>query len=151
LQRPTVTSSFSFTKNRSINNNPNLKIYAMLIKQGRTKLAMRKLTFILVFIISSFYLTISFAGTCGGQTPCPRKSCADDICCARMGGVSYCDSSAGRLVCNNGYFSSCYCSHHAVMDLQLLEGCCLWQGGVASTDISEECSLHNRSTFGGIW
>ena len=124
---------------------------------------MRKLTFIVVFIISSVYLSTGFAGTCGGKIPCERKSCADDICCARMGGVSYCDSSAGRLVCNNGYFSSCYCTHHAVMDLQLLQGCCLWQGGVATTDeltghvichngtISPECSLRNRSTFGGIW
>lgn len=76
-----------------------------------------------------------------------------DSCCAKMGGVSYCDSSAGRFVCNNGFYSACYCTRHSVMDLQLLKGCCLWQGGVLPTQdrtglvvcndgsISEECSL----------
>ncbi|HHF7345949.1 TPA: neurogenic locus notch [Legionella feeleii] len=61
-------------------------------------------------------------------------SCAKTVCCGDMGGINYCDSSAGRYVCNNGYFSSCYCTRHAVMDLQKLQGCCLWQGGVFSTD-----------------
>ncbi|AHE66786.1 hypothetical protein [Legionella oakridgensis] len=84
-------------------------------------------------------------GTC--YSPCPS-------CCENMGGVSYCDSSAGRFVCNNGYYSSCYCSRHAVMDLQKLKGCCLWQGGVMSADdqglvvcnnggVSEVCSTQN--------
>jgi hypothetical protein len=59
--------------------------------------------------------------------------CAQLACCGGSG-ISYCDSSAGRYVCNNGYFSSCYCTRHAVMDLQKLQGCCLWQGGVFSTD-----------------
>lgn len=58
--------------------------------------------------------------------------CAD--CCNKMGGIQYCDSSAGRFVCNNGYYSSCYCTRHAVMDLQKVEGCCLWQGGVMAID-----------------
>lgn len=75
------------------------------------------------------------------------------LCCSKMGGVNYCDSSAGRLVCNNGFYSTCYCTPHAVMDLQLLSGCCLWRGGVRPDydtsglvvcndgSVSEECSL----------
>jgi len=74
------------------------------------------------------------------------------ICCGAMGGIRYCDSSAGRFVCNNGYYSSCYCDRHASMDLQKIRGCCLWHGGVLSNDdgtglvvcrdgsVSEECS-----------
>jgi hypothetical protein len=76
-----------------------------------------------------------------------------DSCCSQMGGVSYCDSSAGRLVCRNGFYSTCYCTPHAIMDLQLFRGCCLWKGGVVPTfnpnglivcndgSVSEECSL----------
>ncbi|KTC80035.1 hypothetical protein [Legionella cherrii] len=76
-----------------------------------------------------------------------------DGCCSNMGGISYCDSSAGRLVCKNGFYSTCYCTPHAVMDLQLFRGCCLWKGGPVTTytitglvvcndgSISEECSL----------
>ena len=75
-----------------------------------------------------------------------------DNCCSGMGGTQYCDSSAGRMVCKNGEYSSCYCTRHAVMNLQELEGCCLWQGGVLKTDmhhhvickngaVSEICSL----------
>ena len=56
-----------------------------------------------------------------------------DGCCSKMGGVSYCDSSAGRLVCKNGFYSACYCTPHAIMDLQLFRGCCLWKGGVVQT------------------
>jgi hypothetical protein len=49
------------------------------------------------------------------------------------------------------------------MDLQLLQGCCLWQGGVSSTDtagqvfcndgtVSEECTLQNISAMGTtVW
>lgn len=78
-----------------------------------------------------------------------------DGCCNKMGGVNYCDSSAGRVVCKNGFYSACYCTRHAVMDLQLLKGCCLWKGGVMPTfdssglivcndgSVSEECSLGN--------
>lgn len=74
-------------------------------------------------------------------------------CCSTMGGVSYCDSSAGRLVCKNGFYSACFCTPHGVMDLQLLRGCCLWRGGVVQGfnttgavmcndgSVSEECSL----------
>ena len=85
------------------------------------------------------------------------------VCCDGMGGVSYCDSSAGRLICNNGFFSACYCTRHAVMDLQLLTGCCLWRGGVLSPNdgyghvvcndggISEECSLQIPSQSAAAW
>lgn len=86
-----------------------------------------------------------------------------DGCCKGMGGISYCDSSAGRLVCKNGFYSACYCTRHAVMDLQLLKGCCLWRGGVFPTfddngltvcndgSISEECSLQNPEERVATW
>ncbi len=77
-----------------------------------------------------------------------------DNCCGSMGGVQYCDSSAGRMVCKNGEYSACYCTRHAVMDLQKIAGCCLWQGGVFKINekgwvicnnggLSEICSLGN--------
>lgn len=77
-----------------------------------------------------------------------------DHCCSEMGGVNYCDSTTGHYVCKNGYFSNCYCTRHANMDLQKLSGCCLWEGGIAKRDlkgrihcrdgsISELCSLQN--------
>lgn len=84
-------------------------------------------------------------------------------CCKQMGGVSYCDSSAGRLVCQNGFYSTCYCTRHAVMDLQLFKGCCLWHGGVLPTfdntglvvcndgAISEECSLQSPTQSVSTW
>lgn len=86
-----------------------------------------------------------------------------DGCCKKMGGINYCDSSAGRLVCNNGFYSACYCTRHAVMDLQLLKGCCLWRGGVYKISertglvvcnngsYSEECSLENPRERIAIW
>ena len=75
-----------------------------------------------------------------------------DNCCSSMGGVQYCDSSAGRFVCQNGEYSTCYCTRHAVMDLDKIKGCCLWQGGVFKVDerglvicnngaVSELCTL----------
>ena len=51
-------------------------------------------------------------------------------CCKNHQGISYCDSSSGRYVCGNGDISQCYCSRHAIIDLQLLKGCCTWDGGV---------------------
>lgn len=84
-------------------------------------------------------------------------------CCDQMGGVEYCDSSAGRLVCKNGFYSSCYCTRHAIMDLQQLQGCCLWQGGVLGSDettglvicknggVSEICSLQNPPQSVATW
>lgn len=86
-----------------------------------------------------------------------------DSCCNKMGGVNYCDSSAGRLVCNNGFYSACYCTRHAIMDLQLLSGCCLWHGGVLPTydtsglvvcndgAVSEECSLQKPKDRIAAW
>lgn len=88
---------------------------------------------------------------------------ANGKCCSKMGGVQYCDSSAGRMVCKNGFYSSCYCTRHAIMDLQLLQGCCLWQGGVMPTydttglvvcndgSISEECSISKENNRVGIY
>ena len=83
-------------------------------------------------------------------------------CCAGMGGVKYCDSSAGRFVCQNGSYSSCYCTRHAVMDLQRIQGCCLWQGGVLIVDevglvicndggVSEVCSLQTPVETVSVW
>ena len=89
-----------------------------------------------------------------------HSACPD--CCAKMGGVQYCDSSAGRFVCNNGFYSSCYCTRHAVMDLQKIQGCCLWQGGVMAQDamglvicnngsVSELCSLQDPVQRVAAW
>ncbi len=86
--------------------------------------------------------------------------CAD--CCAHMGGIQYCDSSTGRYVCQNGNYSSCYCTKHAVMDLQRVSGCCTWQGGVLLVDetglvicnngsTSEICSLQTPVESVSIW
>ncbi len=88
---------------------------------------------------------------------------ANSSCCAKNNGIRYCDSSSGRFICNNGTTSACYCTRHAVMDLQLLSGCCLWKGGVMLSyentgivtcndgSISEECSLSNTDKRIGIW
>lgn len=76
-----------------------------------------------------------------------------DHCCANRGCIQYCDASAGRFVCGDGEYSSCYCTRHAVMDLQKIQGCCLWQGGVFKIEdpshlvicndgsVSEICSI----------
>ncbi|WP_214608461.1 hypothetical protein [Legionella maceachernii] len=88
--------------------------------------------------------------------------CDKQLCCHAMGGISYCDSVAGRYVCNNGYYSTCYCTRHAVMNLQKLSGCCLWQGGVMAVNelgnvvcnngsISEVCSLQNPTQQVSSW
>jgi hypothetical protein len=89
-----------------------------------------------------------------------HSACAN--CCAKMGGIQYCDSSSGRYVCANGYYSSCYCDRHAVMDLQKFQGCCIWQGGVMVVDpvglvicnnggISELCSLQTPVESVSVW
>lgn len=78
--------------------------------------------------------------------------CEANSCCKGMGGIQYCDSSAGRFVCRNGSYSACYCTKRAVMDLQHVAGCCTWQGGVMVVSptglvvcnngaISEVCSI----------
>lgn len=83
-------------------------------------------------------------------------------CCNGMGGARYCDSSAGRVVCNNGFYSSCYCKATAVMDLQFISGCCLWQGGVMKVDpmgivictdgsVSAICSTITASKKASAW
>lgn len=77
---------------------------------------------------------------------------ACDTCCSAQHGIHYCDSSSGLYVCRNGQLSTCYCTRHAIMDLQKLQGCCLWHGGVFKIDptglvicydggVSEFCSL----------
>ena len=66
-------------------------------------------------------------------------SCGNNCCCEDKGGIQYCDSSAGRYVCSDGDYSSCYCTRNAVMDLQRIRGCCLWQGGVMK--IEEDTGL----------
>ena len=106
---------------------------------------------ILIAFTLLFTLTIADAASCTGAQARTRR-CRVEPCCGRMGGINYCDSSAGRLVCNNGYYSSCYCDRHAIMDFQRIEGCCLWQGGVLAVEeagmiicnnggVSEVCSL----------
>ena len=75
------------------------------------------------------YLLVSFCYASIANASC--EDCQCDNCCGQMGGIQYCDSSAGRYVCNNGDYSTCYCTIHAIMDLQKLQGCCLWEGGVA--------------------
>ena len=92
--------------------------------------------------------------------PVAYSVCPD--CCSQMGGINYCDSSAGRYVCNNGYYSTCYCTIHAVMELEHVQGCCLWQGGVLTIDpmglvicnsggVSEVCSLQTPPKSAAIW
>lgn len=94
------------------------------------------------------------------SSPMAYSVCAD--CCNQMGGIQYCDSSAGRYVCMNGYYSSCYCTRHAVMDMQRIEGCCIWQGGVLTVDevglvicndggVSEICSLQTPTKSVATW
>ncbi len=96
----------------------------------------------------------------GMSSQAAYSACPD--CCSKMGGIQYCDSSAGRYVCKNGYYSSCYCTRHAVMDLQRIEGCCIWQGGVMLVDnvglvicnnggVSELCSLQTPVQAVSIW
>lgn len=97
-----------------------------------------------------------------GLFNCLALSAFAESCCNQMGGINYCDSSAGRFVCNNGFYSACYCTRHAVMDLQLLQGCCLWRGGVMPTydsnlvicndgSVSEECSLQIPNQSIAAW
>lgn len=123
---------------------------------------MRLLLQLIIFTLL-FNLNNSFASRC---EQCEKKKCASscytDKCCQAMGGVQYCDSSAGRLVCNNGFYSSCYCTRHAVMDLEHVQGCCLWQGGVLDIDptglvicnngaVSEVCTGETPSQSIASW
>lgn len=89
----------------------------------------------LLFVSVLFFgINAAWAGSCGGCVKGQNCKQTCDTCCSGMGGIQYCDSSAGRLVCNNGSYSSCYCTRHAVMDLTHIQGCCLWQGGVMTYD-----------------
>lgn len=103
----------------------------------------------------AFPLSMLYFLTTTAYAACPQ-------CCQDMGGIQYCDSSAGRYVCQNGYYSSCYCTIHAVMDLQRVKGCCLWQGGVMVVDptglvicnnggTSEVCSIQTPVKKVSIW
>ena len=103
----------------------------------------------LVFCALAFSFSLSYAGSCGG---CTKGKCVQvcDKCCGQMGGIQYCDSSAGRYVCNNGFYSSCYCTRHAVMDLTHLQGCCLWQGGVMTIDDSTGFVICNNGSVSEV-
>jgi hypothetical protein len=109
---------------------------------------MRSLLSSLVTVVFVFALSTSFATT-KNTPPCCRTihipPCEKLLCCNGMGGISYCDSSAGRYVCQNGEYSSCYCTRHAVMDLQKMEGCCIWQGGVVGLGASGLVMCRNGS------
>ncbi len=106
------------------------------------------------------HLLLPIALLLGVSTNVAYSVCGD--CCKQMGGIKYCDSSAGRFVCSNGEYSACYCTRHAVMDLQRISGCCVWQGGVLDIDdtglvicnnggVSEECSLQNAPQSVATW
>ncbi|MCP0912916.1 MULTISPECIES: neurogenic locus notch [Legionella] len=126
-----------------------------------------RLIFGLFLIAAAFAVhAVNICKTQPCTNPCPppvAQYSACPSCCENMGGINYCDSSAGRFVCNNGYYSSCYCSRHAVMDLQKIQGCCLWQGGVMAIDpakgtvicnnggISEVCSLQTTIDRVSVW
>ncbi len=66
----------------------------------------------------------------------------------------YCDTSAGRVVLNNGSYSKLFCRYNAVMDFKYLHACCSWAGGVfmdkqgnvicRNGSISPVCSLQNH-------
>lgn len=107
-----------------------------------------------------FVFLIPFSQGAASNRSCEEPpfipSCDKVTCCNNMGGVSYCDSTAGRYVCNNGFHSSCYCTRHAVMDMQKFEGCCIWQGGVLDANdmglvicnnggVSESCSIQTTT------
>jgi len=53
-----------------------------------------------------------------------------DCCCQGYGGILYADTSSGRFVCKDGSVSQCFSSRRAVMNMQKIKGCCLWNGGV---------------------
>ncbi len=91
----------------------------------------------------SLFLAIALLAT----SPSYVNAAECNDCCVAKGGINYCDSSAGRYVCNDGDYSSCYCTRHAVMDLQKIQGCCLWQGGVFKVEPSSGLVICNN---GGV-
>jgi hypothetical protein len=83
-------------------------------------------------------------------------------CCEGYGGIAYNDSSSGRYVCRNGYFSNCYGTRHAVMDMQKFKGCCIWEGGIEKITlkgevicrdghVSEICTLQNPNQTAAVY
>lgn len=114
------------------------------------------LTLSLSFFLLIMLNTIAHASGCmpSAQSRCPDnrcpRNCSQDVCCGRMGGIHYCDSSAGRFVCKNGEYSSCYCTRHAVMDFQRLHGCCFWQGGVLTVDLNTRAVICNNGSVSEI-
>lgn len=97
---------------------------------------MRSISIGTILLTATLSLGSLSAYACFGSSgqSCPRDCGKSDTCCSGMGGISYCDSSAGFYVCQNGHYSRCYCDRHAVMDFQDLQGCCLWQGGIGGMD-----------------
>mgnify|MGYP003126800624 CR=1 FL=1 len=89
----------------------------------------------LLLLVTSLAIPVTASAACGAN------------CCGDMGGVQYCDSSSGRFVCHNGRYSSCYCTRHAVMDMQAFEGCCMWKGGVFKIDYTHGFVVCNN---GGV-
>ena len=113
--------------------------------------------YLLVFLLS---ISISTSYALGFNSVPPRPKPKVDECSTSK--FSYCDSSAGRYVMHNGDYSKCYCTKAAVMDLKILEGCCLWQGGVLKKTrqgvvicnngtISEFCTLQRPNDLMFNW
>jgi hypothetical protein len=66
--------------------------------------------------VSFFFFILSF----------PSESFATRGCCSWHGGVSYCDSSAGRYVCNDGtYSTSCGCTYSPSALIACRPGSCI--------------------------
>lgn len=66
-------------------------------------------------------------------------------CSGKSLDVCYCDSSTGRNVLNSGSYSTTYCTRRAVMNLQKLEGCCMWHGGVLKTTVKDGVQCRDGS------
>jgi len=66
-------------------------------------------------------------------------SCCSESRCCGAHGISYCDTTAGHYVCNDGGYSACICTEQAVITgyEQFMTGCCVWHGGVISSDLGE--------------
>jgi len=102
---------------------------------------MNSISIKLLSVIGVFYSSMGF-------------SYQDPQCGCSHCGILYNDSSSGRFVLRDGYYSQCYSTRHAVMDLQKFKGCCMWHGGVEKINnkgqvicrdqsIAELCTLQN--------
>lgn len=68
--------------------------------------------------------------------------------------ATYCDTSAGFMVLNNGSYSKLYCRYSAIMNKQRVHGCCTWSGGILAVKegnvicrngtVSAVCSIQNH-------